>query len=343
MTIVRLGQAAFDPRFRGEYIVEELGTPLDVFNASGFTGTYGFDADLDSGGAGVGFTPVSQLRAGYWLKHTNVSINSSSYVSLWRVRLDNTTNAHSVRWYGDDDKLSLYINNVEVETICASSVKINKNNHWLHIGLHAKSGASGFLSFYLNGLQIFNYTGDLGNDFIAVFSAMNDNANGNWQGTVVDDFYVDSTVSEVDGPAPAIRLYPSLPVGSGTDFQWVAVGEVATYQCVQNAPLLESELALAELVDQRDTHLMTNVSNLNGQKVHAVIPYVICRKTNPSTDSKILVHLFDGVTYQESAEFQPGVGFSYFWDRQETQPDASAWNETDANLIEMGYKSRGTF
>jgi hypothetical protein len=342
MTIVRLAQAGFDSRFRGEFLSEEISSELDIFESGGYTGTYGLDAGLSPTSYGFGFSPVSQLRAGYWLFHTNVSVSPSGHVVLFNVRQESSGLKHAIRWYGDEDRLSLVIEDVVVESICASIAGINKNEHWLHLGIHIQAGAPGFFSFYLNGERIFNYVDDVPGDFSAVFFNGDDSTSGQWSASVIDDMYVDSTEDEDDGPAPALRFYPSLPVGSGENFDWEAIGEAATYLCVLNAPPLETELAFADEALLLDTHLMTNVTLL-GQQIHAVIPYVICRKTDPAINSTILVHLFDGTLYESSAELSPGIGFSHLWDRQTTQPDTTPWNETDVNLIEMGYESAGDY
>lgn len=342
MTIVRLGQSGFDSRFRGEFISGETSSVLDVFDADGLTGAYSVKIDLGAGIFGFGFSPISQLRAGYWLKQRSISTTLTGQVPLFKIRQEGATTSAVIRWFYQQDKISLLVDDVVEESVCASVIGIKKYDYWMHLGIHAKSGADGFFSFYLNGLPIFNFIGDTGDDFVGVFCAGDDNTDGSWSDATVDDFYVDSTVGEDDGPAPAIRFYPSLPVGSGEDFDWEAIGESATYQCVLNAPLLETELAFADVAALVDTHLMTNVTLL-GQQVHAVIPYVICRKTDPAIDSTITVHLFDGTLYESSAELPPGVGFSHLWDRQATQPDTTPWDETAANSVEMGYASSGDY
>lgn len=346
MTIIRLGQLSGDERFPGAHISEELSGDNERIVSGGYTGNYGYRSLLTEGPMGLGFSPVSQIRAGFWMFNSKPN-NISGSAPIFRIRaidLVDVTDYYKVGWDANEDNLILTTPDTTLDSVSASSVNMTKYEVWQHMGVHFKGGAGGFFSFYLNGRKALTYLGDNLPEMIsACFATGSDNSGQTWvTDAMLDDFYVDSTEGEEDGPAPALRFYPSLPNGSGEDHEWLAAGESSTYQCVQNAPPLETELAYTNAAGEIDTHLMGNVSLL-GQQIHAVIPYVICRKTGPTIDSTITVHLFDGTLYRDSAELEPGVGMSLLWDRQDTKPDASEWDETAANAIEMGYTSAGDY
>lgn len=375
MTIERLTQLGAELRVLSE-IAETNGATWSISSAQAYTGTYSYlQSTLGNAGMlGVHVTaPVSAYRLGFWNRHDGIggSIGTGVNVGLYRatnglvdyesatiaIRVNNSTgNLEVVR------PVELTSNSFEVLFSAPIPASLAAQNVWMHIGIaHKIDELAGFLSLYINGTRVLNYTGDTrlfgqnfgsniyaataaslyvgGGALITDVSGRFDNPN------YVDDFYVDSYVGEVDSPVPARRFLMVLPTAAGADAAWTPDPIVANYLNVDENPNDgDATYNKALVANLRDTFAMGDITVPADHRIVAVIPSAFAKRLDSELAHQISFHAYDGLTYADSADVNMSMSYDVpVFARLTTQPDGSDWNETDFASMQFGYRSRGVF
>lgn len=364
MTITRLQQFTAEDRVTSR-LTSYTTVTQTISSTKARTGTYSYR--LDSTPIAFGMvvpTPVAAYRVGYWLNHNGIGtdVKSILYMAatgktvyespMIMVRLNGiTSNLEIVR------PVSGTSDSWEVLATVTIPAALLVTNTWVHVGIcHKIDATTGFLSVYINGALALSLTGDTrpygqgsGTPSFAstasyIFSA------GSWTTgsgafstfAYVDDFYIDSYVGEVDAPVPARRFDVMLVTGAGANAEWTPSAG-ANYACVDENPNTgDTDYVKALAADLKDTYAFGDVTVPTDHRIVAMIPTVFIK--NLDVGPLVRLHAYDGSTYANSDDLTPALDYTIpLFARFETQPDATDWNETDANAATFGIESRGTF
>jgi hypothetical protein len=349
MSWTREGQAGAETQSVREITNWSSQAPTAVSNTKAKTGTYSF---LFS--SLVGLAPMAlpfaasavQGRAGAWINHNDVPANAQA-ILLMAVCADGLTIA--VRWFETDDTLRLVVRGVTQDTDAATVGSFSTVNTWRHIGLVVKIDATvGFATLYIDGVAALTFSGNTGTSPIVAMAAGGrpDLTILAWASSAyIDDFYAESASgAEVDEFVPQRRFQFSLADGNGASSQWSGSdgNQVNNYQQVDDAvPDDASTYNEAVATGLVDDYTVSDVTLPADHAIIAVIPYVLAKR-NAFTE-QVVLRTDDGALDQESVALDLPSDFAPVWARFESQPDASAWNETDYNASQFGIESAGSF
>lgn len=373
MTIELLGVLGAEHRITTD--INFFAAGPEITSAQAKTGTYSYPRYTSRGPMGRKLlTPVTAMRLGFWMYLTNTTFQGTTLLYFGGMGLgyNSSVNFLVVRMRSDTGVLEVLRNNnqtTEANELLASVAlpsAFGTTGTWFHVGVtHKVHATDGFLSVYIGGTRVLNYTGDtrpsnnsgstqyaatLANILIAggvstsgLHGFMGSNA-GN-AGCYVDDYYVESYVGEDDGPVPSRRFMPALPNGVGHEAQWTGVGSGTNWQNVDDNPNNgDTDYNKAVAADLRDTFTYSDITVPVDHRIVSVIPSYFAKRLDSLIQHKLSVHAFDGLSYIDSADLDLTMSYDVpVIARLLTQPDGSDWNEADFNNMQFGYKSRGTF
>lgn len=348
MTVTRLGQLTADTQFTGDFITDGASSPVissTKFNTGGFSYRFGTSDPI-----GVGFTPgVSKLRSGVWVNHNGVPNTSAGQVNLFRLmKISGDADPHCVRWDRFVDQIQMRIDDVNVATVAASSVLLPTVDTWMHLGITFYAHATeGFFSFYLNGAQLLTFSGDTNGDGIGaiLFGGRFASADAWTNFAYFDDFYVDGLTDEQDQAPSSKRFLWAIVNAAGDDADFTPEGAATNYECVDDpgAPDEDTTYTKALTAGLVDSYEHSGVTVPGEYKIRAVIPIAQAKKTDAGTPAQIRIGLFDGLNTEAGEDQFVPTTYDSIWERYESQPDGSSWNQTDANAMQLRVQSSGTF
>jgi hypothetical protein len=236
-------------------------------------------------------------------------------------------------------------------------------NQWYAVGMTGYfASASGFVTLWVNGVQVGTWMGDTRvyrSDEAAARTAVTGcyvgGTGSNWMSgssswksyTYTDDFYVDvwdGAGALVDAPPPTRRFLAAFPNGAGSSSQWTPSAG-ANWQNVDEAPPNnETDYTKALAPGLLDLYAFGDVSVPADHTVRAVIPLALARKSDAGTESQVKLAAKVGASTVLSAAKGLATDYDYCWERWTTQPDGvTAWDEAAVNGAEFGVESAGTF
>lgn len=350
MTWTRKGQIGWELQTRLEGVEYSAWPGTDggqqITSTQAHTGTY----SLRSSGhppMGVAWTDGSEfhIRGGFYFRHEGL-LNSGSKASIFLIATD-TGAEHYMAWHNDDDLLHLYIDGVDVAQISTLAAGITTTGQWYHVGVNFKASTTvGFLSVYIDGVQIFNYTGDTGIDEAIGFFAggIKTGSTSAWSNYFyLDDLYVDAGAGESDGLVPSRRfLWSAVDAGHPTA-EWSVFGAADGYLAVDDGvPDDDTTYIYAEAAGLDELFAHAGVTLPANYRIRAIIPTVYARKSDVSVASTLRVLV---VTSAEdvSAELILADVYGPAWELFELRPQGGQWSESDFNGCNIGVRSDGVY
>lgn len=333
MAIVRLGQLHAENRNTSEYLTEAVGGSQNAsIDTVPRTGSFSYLFSGTDRPIGLGFSSVSQFWAGAWLKHNGVSDNPTNIVALFRFF---GTPMRYVHYVYPDNLIELSVNG-NVLQVDAHSMGFLRQMVWMHVGIHFKADpTTGFLTFYLDGRNVISFVGDTTGDVTTLYFGGVPASSNFWTNAWFDDFYVESTVGEVDSPPPPKRFLFSLPNAAGINTEWAPTGAAINYQTVDEAPP-DNDTSYVEsaTVGVTDSYNVASFTlPVHWEDIPAAMPYVWAKQLNG--DASIDSHLYDGV-YEVGSTHNLDTDYESYFDRMVAQPGGGDWDQASVDAIQMG-------
>jgi len=347
MTITRLWQAGAELQH-----VDELdqspayeGGSLTISSTKARTGTYSFRGSVGQGKAIDGGT--TQIRAGLYLNHNDLGAKSSSWKPV--IYYVKSSSDILVQWNGATDNLELLVGGVLQDSAPSSTAGFSTIDTWLHCGITCKADAStGFVSFYVDGTQVLTYSGNTGTSITGVYFSGDNSIGGFATYAYWDDFYLDDTVGEADGPVPSPRFSFLLPNGAGTHTN-MTPNTGANYAAVDDsgAPDDDTTYVYATSASVKDSYALTNttpsVTVPAGYNVIAVIAAAWARKTDAGVATTLQIGTRLSASETIGSAQTLATDYGPLFERQTTKPGGGAWSESDIDSAEVILQSAGAY
>lgn len=340
MTITRRGQLTAETQFTGDFLTEGA-TAAVISSTKAKTGTYSYRHQTTTNPTGLAIPASGQIRAGFWLNHLGIPAGAQG----WLLRWIQGSTLNGFFWDEDDTLVRLSINGSNVASASLGSTNLNRNDTWMHIGVNVFANASGFASLYIDGVQVLTYTGNTAGSIDTVYFGGRIGGGSGWAASAYfDDFYVDTATSESDVSPPSKRFLFSLVNASGANAQFTPSAG-ANFENVDDSgtPDGDTTYNAALSAGLKDTFNTANITVPADHVIRAAIILAIARRTDSGVSSQLKLHSYDGATYQSGSAQTPTTSYNTLWERQELQPDATAWNEVDFEACQYGYESAGSF
>lgn len=340
MTITRRGQLTAETQFTGDFLTEGA-TAAVISSTKAKTGTYSYRHQATTNPTGLAIPASAQIRAGYWLNHAAIPAGAQGWLMRWIQGSD----LNGFYWDENDTLVRLSIDSVDVASVSLGATDLNRNDTWMHIGVNVYANASGFASLYIDGIQVLTYAGNTAGNIDTVYFGGRIGGGSGWAASAYfDDFYVDTAASELDVAPPSKRFLFSLVNGAGADAAWTPSAG-SNFQNVDDSGVPDADTTYNKAASSglKDTFDTANITVPADHVIRAMIPIAIAKKTDAGTDSQLKLHSYDGSTYQSGSAQVLSTSYNTIWERQVIQPDSTSWNETDANAMQFGCESAGSF
>ncbi len=343
MAWTRAGQIGAEHNTTAEWILDGATQPT-VSSTKARTGTYSVRHGSTTSPFGKSFSSAVQVRAGVWLNHNSSIVNSGTYA--WIHRWVGASGTDGIYWDNYNNLLVLYVNGSIVDSVIDTTGGFANPDQWFHCGVvtyfHASAGWS---SFYLDGVKILSATSL--NTSTGISSIYSGGRTGlGWSAyAYFDDFYVDTaTGSEADVFVPLRRFGWRIANGNGTNSEWTGNdgNQVDNYLQVDDVtPDDDTTYNYTGASGNQDSYNTTSYAVPAGYKQVAEIASVLARKTGSGEQLK--VGFEDGGNQSLSAAQDMAADYTVIWSRHTAQPDATDWNETDGDAMEVLVESAGTY
>lgn len=347
MTWTREGQVGFEMQTLDEVVGQWSTTPGTISSTKANTGTYSMRWNLTTHQpVGFSFDGALQGRCIGFLNHNGLATSAEG--EIVSAELDDAEDI-SVIYFKADETLRLHVRGVEVDSIVSSIGGFADPDTWRSVALVCFiDPVVGWASFYIDGIQRMTYSGDTGSDTIVgmFFGGRYRAGAAAWASSCYgDDFYVDtSDGTEPDEAVPPLRFLWSPADGNGPSSQWDGSDGNSTdnYLLVDDAPPDgDTTFVYTSTVNEKDVYATAAITVPVGYTLQAAIPTALAKRSSTTEQIRLVTH--DGATYQNGADQDLPTSYTPMWERFTTQPDASAWDETDFNNSSFGAESRGTF
>ena len=245
--------------------------------------------------------------------------------------------------------LDLVVNGVVVDTIPFATAFPSVNTYYA-VGVTAFADpTTGFVSVYVDGVQILSWTGNSGSTLTGFYAGGRTNAAGGWAASMyVDDFSVDDAVGESD-VAPSSPRFPMLLVNAAGDLAAWTPSAGSNFENVDD--VVNDGDATFNYVTAASIKDSLNVANTvagttvpAGYVVKAVTVGAIVRKSDAGFDSQVALGIRDGATNESlgSAQSLPTT-YGYRRNRHTLTPLGAAWSEAAVDATQVVLESAGTF
>lgn len=372
MTITRLCTLTAERQTTADLNLFATVAPI-VSSTIARTGTYSYRLSGTTSAFGRALpSSISAIRIGYWIHHSNPSVGGFPNLFV----LGNGTDIDEsllIRVEWDEANGVLRVRrataNSTFETLASASVPASllATATHIHVGLtYYAHATNGFLTVYVNGVAVLELEGDtrlsawngvggggsaqtFGTTFSRFWVAGRvDAGDAAWISfCYVDDIYVDSYDSELDGALPQKRFLERICNGAGEDAEYTPLASTNVSQIDDGEPDGgpndgDTTYNKAEAADLRDTFHFSDIALPDGYRVVAVIPYAHCKALDAGPE--ISLHLWDGADYLDGSDQVPPADYTIeVFERFTTMPDLSPFSEADVNGLQVGYKSAGVY
>ena len=272
---------------------------------------------------------TDEMYFAFLYKPTNITA-SEQVLSVWS---DTTSLLHITRT-GTSGVICV---NTGTSTILASGVKALNINITYLIEVHLKvADSGGRAEVKVDGIQDIDFTGDTKAETATQFNRVRLGCGPYSYYTTYayfDNFIIDDSAWIGDTNIQAV-----VPTGAGTTTGWTpSVG--ANYECVDEKPPSDTDYNSINAIDTTDTFAAGDmVGTIGSVKCVQVQARCVTEGAPTPTNLKLVVRS-GAVDYLSGDNEVPSAAKSVaeLW---ETNPaDSAAWEETDVNNIEIGYKS----
>lgn len=217
-------------------------------------------------------------------------------------------------------------------------------SYYLELTFTIADGAGGAAALYINGSATPAATvsgADTRNGSTAAVTFVGWAAPvsaGGGEDAWLDDVYVnDATGAVNDGIEGDVQVdshYPTSPAGAHSE--WTRSTGADQWATVDETPASVADYNSTPTPGAIDTLTIEHFKNA-GADILAVQVTLLAQKTDSGTAAiapVVRINASDDV----GADQYPSVAWEYLRQNYDAQPDASAWNETDFNAMEVGYQ-----
>lgn len=218
-------------------------------------------------------------------------------------------------------------------------------DNWYYIEVYLKAHASaGVITLRVNGITIKTWTNlDTRNGMGTASTRITQFAffagHMNMDAYFCDLYINDANGSVNNGFLGDVRVDPHFPIEDGTTLEWTPSTGSDHFEMVNEVnPDLGVTYNTTNTLNAIDTLVLEDLKN-NGGTIKGVQMVVLDDKTDAGPCTVAPVVRIDGVNYASVDSHAPSET-SYVYARKvyDVQPDTTAWNETDFNASEWGYK-----
>lgn len=336
MTITRLNQLTAETQYISDLLTDGV-LAATISSSKAKTGTYSYAFASTTKPTGMALSNKTEIRAGVWINHIDVS--DEGVIFRWYHADSHRSEIH---WDNGDNNIYYIHDGTIRQTIGQAAANINRTDTWMHLAITIKDGS--FVTVYLDGIALFSHTGATDGAIVSFYFGGASSLNGWNSTTYFDDFYIDDTTGESDAVPPQKRFLFQLVNGAGADAQFTPSAG-SNFQNVDDAGAPDEDTTYNKGLSSglKDTFNTAPVTVPTDHVIRARITLAIAKKTDGGTNSQIKLHTYDGSTYQSGSAQSLTTAYATKWERQVLQPDGTAWNETDANSMQDGYESAGSF
>lgn len=313
---------------------------FSVSATSAKTGTYSFriggSSIVNKNNAIISLGSVSQFRFGCHISPSGRENGTPSYLRWFKE--GSATAVIDIRSDASTGVIEIAINGTVQDSM------IPTLNTWQHWGVDAKIATSGWVSFYVDGVEMLSFVGDMGASNITslqVGPSANFTIFYDW--TYLDDLYIDTTVGEAAPlPPPDKRFLLAVP-SSDTTANWTPSTGASNYALVDEIPTSATDFVSTTASGTIDTYGVAVPPLPTGFSIAAAWPTAMAWKANAAADSSLTLRIADGVTDDDGSALHVPSTQGTITERFALQPDGSAWNNADFAAWSYGIVSSGTF
>lgn len=206
-----------------------------------------------------------------------------------------------------------------------------------------------YLSMYLNGRHVINYTGSLLTSVLDV-RGFDIHRHGIFESNSFfygfDDVWADvSTGSESDSVPPNPRFVMLSPSADGSTTQWTASGGGDHNDDVNEAPPQDTSFVHTTTSGHIEYFGVAPASDMDFHPMQAVIPSARVLKGDAQMASWFRLKIREGITTNVSngGTFTDlPSSYEYVFSRFTTDPNGDPWDAANVNNCEYGFESQGT-
>jgi hypothetical protein len=301
------------------------------------TGRYGYGSAVKAGGSGRpirGLTPSAQVIVGYAFKIQTLTTSKA----LGAIGTDSGATCH-MYWEITSSGALRVTRSGTTLGITAAGVVTQEVWYYLEhrMTIHDSTGIS---ETRLNGVQMFNFTGDTKNGGtstnIDAFTLGNDTGNGHMDPAVwFDDLYVLNTLGSVNNTFLGETVVRTLmPTGAGASTALTPTGTANNWENVDEIGLSEADYNASGTSGARDTYALANLP-VTPTAIYGVQTVVTGSKTDAAATSLKPI-LRSGSNYAE-APLALSITPTTTAVTRENDPATSAlWLPAAVNALEVG-------
>ena len=285
---------------------------------------------------------MTQIRTGFWINHAGPTVAQTA--TLFGILLVGGSYLN-LRWNQSTSEIDVTLATVPVDSISVPA-SLAATDTWMHIGLfYTADSTSGRFILYVNGVEVYAYTGDTGSGATGAYMPSAYATNQNWGSYLyLDDWFVDGGSGNSEGPPPAARFLFALPNAAGDDSQWSVFPSGSNYQAVDEATFdTDTTYVYAASSGLQDLYNFANVTLPLGYSIATVRGIVYGKKSNAAVDTELKLVISDGATDVESSAIDLTTGYTLLTATFDTDPSGTPWTESTVNSTQFGIKSSGTF
>lgn len=308
------------------------------------TGTYSFRIGTNNGWTKIFGTSYSQFRVSFHWNHSGYGTSTYGFLRF----SDGATNVVDVRLDGSTNTFGLYVDGSQVAT--AQVTSFAAQDTWVHVGIDCKIDSSGWFYMYFDGVTVFSFSG---NTAAAASDIDRVEFNPGFTGwnihVYLDDIYFDDASGEAGAAlVPDRRFAFSSPDGNGDASEWLGsdADQTDNYLLVDDIPPDDDTTYVkTDAAGSVDLYAVADVSLASGWSISSVIPVAVAKKIDGTADVQLGLHIVNaGGTIDGTVNATAlATDYAFYTYRATTQPDASAWDESDFNATQFGVKSAGAF
>lgn len=352
MTVTRIFQSGFDLQHSSEvdhYTTAYGNSLFAVSTSAGTMKTGAASAQITTGNYpfGKAFSSKTQIRSSFFFRH-NGTIGTANYTF---VAFMTGTYEIIIGKNLATGNLDLVVNGV-IRASVSFSTALPLLNTFYAVGVAAKADAStGFLSVYVDGVQVLTWTGNTGSSITGFYVTGRTNGLIAWSsGAYVDDLCIDDTTGEADAAPPSPRFPFLLVNGAGAHTNWSVQGAASNYQAIDDsgAPNDAADYIWTTVAATKDSEAIADTvpgtTVPAGYSIEAVIWSAWAAKTNAGVASTLKLGARDsGGTENIGSAQSLATSFGPVFERQTTKPGGGAWAESDVDGAQIILESAGSF
>ena len=302
------------------------------------TGRYGHGSAVRGTGSGRpirGLTPSAQVIVGYAFMMTNLSTSKT----LGSIGGDVGVTNHMYWEVTNSGALRVTRSGTTLATTAAGALT---QNVWYYVEhrmtIHDTTGIS---EMRLNGVQLWNFTGDTKNGGtstnIDAFSLGNDTGNGHMDAAVwFDDLYILNTLGSVNNTFLGETVVRTLmPTGAGASTGLTPTGTANNWENVDELGLSTADYNASGTSGARDTYALANLSAVP-TTIHGVQTTVTGAKTDVTATGLKPVIRSGGTNYYDSTLALSVDPLTTSTTRETDPATSAAWTYAGANALEVG-------